>query len=159
MKKRGKSVPIQTKKAYMEDRGTPPVIRNLSNRWRWVTCLTTRQLTTRWKSPIYLRTRWASEPVRTYRRRDRSLACTEIRNVSCPARSLANALTAPSRLLISLVLNRKWRQRFYPLIRSPDVSLGHKDVRDAAKFGVTGKKGLSTGGHVRRQTWHALNLT
>jgi hypothetical protein len=32
VKKRGKSVPIQTKKAYMKDRGTPPVFFNLSNR-------------------------------------------------------------------------------------------------------------------------------
>ena len=51
-----------------------------------------------------------------------------IRSPNCPARSQSLYRLSYPTHPITVVLKRKWRQRFNPLIRSPAAVLGHKDL-------------------------------
>lgn len=108
----------------MEGGGKNPVILNLSNRWRSGPASPPGKAP---PVPNELESGWAPKPVWTYWRRDKFLACTEIRTLGRPARSLVTAQSSLSRLLLKLVLKWKCAQRSNPLIRFPDTVLVHKE--------------------------------
>jgi hypothetical protein len=94
--KKSKDAPVYTLKAYRKSRGTAAFIRNVGTRRRWVN-FTLRPFYPRGKRLVLIKWEagWTSDPVWTFRRRDKSPSPAQDSNLWTSARSLVTKLPNP----------------------------------------------------------------